>query len=86
MNIIVWGNTPYVISHIKRQKGKVERIRIIPSTITQEEHSKRVKLTKPVRVEPYQSQFIPIIAKEKPGETLLVNPQPQINHKFTILN
>ena len=25
-NIILWGNTPYVTSHIKRQKGKVERI------------------------------------------------------------
>ena len=54
-SIIVWGNTPYVISHIKREKGKVERVRMIPSTITQGEHSKRVNLTKPVRVEPYQS-------------------------------
>ncbi len=24
-NIIIWGNAPYVISHIKRQRGKVER-------------------------------------------------------------
>ena len=78
-NIIVWGDTPYVINHIKKQKGKVERVRIIPSTTTQEEHSKRVNLTKPVRVEPYQSHFIPIVVKEKPGETLLVNPQPQIS-------
>ena len=44
-NIIVWGDTPYVISHIKRQKEKVERIGIIPSTIKEEEHSKRANLT-----------------------------------------
>lgn len=78
-NIIVWGNTPYVISHIKRQKGKVERIRVIPPNLTPEDHSKRINLVKPVRLEPYQSQFIPIVVKEKPGETLLVHPQPQIS-------
>ncbi len=26
-NTMVWGNAPYVISHIKRQRGKVERVR-----------------------------------------------------------
>ncbi len=31
-NIIVWGNTLYVISHIKRQKGKVERVGATPLT------------------------------------------------------
>ncbi len=26
-NIIVWGNAPYVIRHIKRQGSKIERVR-----------------------------------------------------------
>ncbi len=34
-NIIVWGNTSYVISHIRRQRGKVERVRATPLNLNQ---------------------------------------------------
>ncbi len=78
-NIIVWGNTSYVISHIKRQRGKVERDRATPLTLNQSDQVKDIRLTKPIRKEPYQTQFLPIPVPKNPRETLLVHSQPKIN-------
>ncbi len=52
-NIMVWGNAPYVISHIKRQKGKVERVRDTPITLDQNDQLKGIRLTKSIRIERY---------------------------------
>ncbi len=59
-NIIVWGNTSYIISHIRRQRGKVERVRAAPLTLNQGDPVKCIRLTKSIRMEPYQTQFLPI--------------------------
>ncbi len=37
------------------------------------------RLTKSIRIEPYQIQFLPIPVPKNPGETLLVYSQPKIN-------
>ncbi len=78
-NIIVWGNTSYVISHIRRQRGKVERVRAAPLTLNQDDPVKGIRLTKSISMEPYQTQFLPIPVPKNPGETLLVHTQPKIN-------
>ncbi len=78
-NSKVWGNAPYVISHIKRQRGKVERVRTSPLTLDQNDQLRDIRRTKPIRREPYQTQFLHIPVPKKPGETLLVHSQPKIN-------
>ncbi len=77
-NIIVWGNSSYVISHIRRQRGKVERVRAIPLTLNQSDQVKDIRLTKYIRMEPYQTQFLPIPVPKNPEETLLVQAQSKI--------
>ncbi len=75
VNIIVWGNASYAVGHIRRQKGK--RIHSIPPPLTHHQSgdiTKRINLTKPIHVEPYQSQFVPVQVKENPNTTLLVHP------------
>ncbi len=52
-NIIVWGKSSYVISHIRRQRGKVERVRATPLTLNQSDQVKNIRLTKSIRMEPY---------------------------------
>ncbi len=71
-NLIVWGNASYVISHIRRQKDKVERVRAIPLTLNQSDQVKDIRLTKSIRMESYQTQFLPIPVSKNPGEILLV--------------
>ncbi len=78
-NIIVWENTSYVISHIMRQRGKVERVRATPLTLNQGDPVKGIRLTKSIRKEPYQTQFLPIPVPKNPGETLLFHSQPKEN-------
>ncbi len=78
-NIIVWGNALYVISHIERQRGKVERVRVTPLALNQSDQVKYIRLTKSIRIEPYQTQFLPIPVPKKPGEILLVHSQTKIN-------
>ncbi len=78
-NIMVWGNASYVISHIKRQRGEVERVRATPITLDQNDQLKDIRLTKSIRIEPYQTHFLSIPVKQKPGETLLVHSQSKIN-------
>ncbi len=78
-NIIVWKNAPCVISHIKRQISKVERVRATPLALDQKDQLKNIRFTKFLRIEPYQTQFLPIPVPKKPGETLLVHSQPKIN-------
>ncbi len=73
------GNAPYVISHIKRQKRKVERVRATPLALDQSDQLKDIRLSKSIRIELYQTQFLPIPVPKKPGETLLVHSQPKIN-------
>ncbi len=63
-NLIVWGNASYVISHIRRQKGKVERVRATPLNLNQIDQVKDIRLTKSIRMEPYQTQFLPIPVPE----------------------
>ncbi len=78
-NLIVWGNASYVISHIRRQRGKVERVRAIPLTLNQSDQVRHIRLTKSIRMEPYQTQFLPIPVPKNPGETLLVQAQPKMS-------
>ncbi len=78
-NTIVWRNTSYVINHIRRQRGKVERVRATPLALNHSDQVKDIRLTKSIRIEPYQTQFLPILVPENPGETLLVHSQPKIN-------
>ncbi len=70
-NIILWGNTSHVISHIKRQRGNVERVRATPLTLNQGDPIKGIRLTKSIRIEPYQTQFLPIPVPKNPRETCL---------------
>ncbi len=39
---------------------------------------KDIRLTKSIRIEPYQTQFLSIPVPQKPGETLLLHFQPKI--------
>jgi len=78
---MLWGNVPYIIHHIKKQRGKVERIKHVPLTAEPSIFSnKKMNLPSSVKVPPYQSQFIPFQLKEPPGTTLLVYPQPRVSH------
>lgn len=78
-NILYWGDAPYTINHVRRQKGRVERVQAIPHPLDQVDTTRNINLTKEIRIEPYQSQFIPIHVKENPGKILLVHPQPRMN-------
>ncbi len=73
------GNAPNVISHIKRQRSKVERVRATPLALDQNGQLKDIRVTKSIRIEPYQKQFLPIPVPKKPGETLRVHSQPKIH-------
>ncbi len=78
-NLIVWGNASYVISHIRKQRDKVERVRATPLTLNQSDQVKYIRLTKSIRMEPYQTRSLSIPVPKNPGETLLVQVQPKIS-------
>ncbi len=67
-NTIVWGNTSYVIKHITRQRGKVERVRATPLPLKQGDPVKGIRLTKSIGMEPNQTQFLPIPVPKNPGD------------------
>ncbi len=75
-NTVKWGKTTYLVNHIKRQKGKVERVREVPILPTTPSQTDQIRLTHTIKLDPYRAQFLPISVKEDPGETLLVQPQP----------
>ncbi len=79
-DIIIWGDATYVVGHVKRQKGKVEKIQHISLPVIRDDVNKNVNLTKPISLEPYHSQFIPIQVNEKPNTTLLIHSQPHVSH------
>ncbi len=43
----------------RRQRGKVERVRATPLTLNESDQVKDIRLTKAIRMEPYQTQFYP---------------------------
>ncbi len=75
----VWGNTSYVISHIKRQRSKVKRVRATPLALDQSDQVKDIRPIKSIKIELYQIQFLPIPVPKNPGETLLVQAQPKMS-------
>ena len=86
-NTVEWGNTTYLVNHIKRQRGKVERIRVMPPPLTNQQQPDQIRLRHNIKLNPYQAKFFPISVNEDPGETPLVRPQPHLtpnHHSFIV--
>ncbi len=81
---ITWGNATYVVGHIKRQRSKVERIQSIPSSPihgnSNRSSNMNINLIKPVVMEPYSSNFVPLQVKGTPNDTILVHPHLSVCH------
>lgn len=86
-NTVEWGGTTYLVNHIKRQRGKVERIRVMPPPLSNQQQLDQIRLRHSIKLDPYQAKFCPISVNENPGETLLVRPQPRLtpnHHPFIV--
>ncbi len=68
-----------MLSVTSGDKGKEERVRATPLTLNQSDQVKDIRLTKSIRMEPYQTQFLPILVSKNPGEILLVQGQPKMS-------
>ncbi len=80
-NVMLWGSALFIVHHVKRQKGKEERIQSAPLLAeTSTPSVKQINLPAPVKVPLYRSQFIPFQVNESPGTTLVVHSQPRISH------
>ncbi len=75
-NQIAWNNAAYVVGHIIRQRGEVERIQSIPSPPIHGNSNTNINLTNRIVMEPYRSNFVPIQVKETPNDTILFIPIP----------
>ncbi len=82
------GETPYTVNYIRRSKNTVSRVQSSPVEL-KDPHQKfsQITLNTPARLDPYQSQFVPVPVPEQPETTLLVYPQSQFsqsNHPFLV--
>ncbi len=78
---IIWGDTPYVVYHIHRRKNTVSRVQSCPVEL-ESPHQKfsQISLKASIQLDPYQTQFVPVVVPETPESTLLVYPQPRFCH------
>ncbi len=78
---MLWGNTSYVGNHIPRQRNRVERVKPDPPDLSEPTQSlAQIHLLQPVKLPPYETRFVPVTVKQKPGTTLVVYPQSRFNH------
>ncbi len=78
---IIWGETPYIVYHIRHRKNTVSQVQSYPVEL-QNPHQKfsQISLKAPVQLDTYQSQFVPVVVPETQESTLLVYPQPRFCH------
>ena len=69
--LIVWGGQEYPIYFI-RPKGRVDRVTVVPlpKVLTNQ-----LRVKQKYDMQPYQTLFIPVETREKPGTTLIVYPE-----------
>ncbi len=77
--ISYYGEILPMLSVTSGDRGKVERVRATLLTLNLSDEVKDIRLTKAIRLEPYQTQFLPIPVPKNPEKTLLVHSQPKIN-------
>ena len=79
-NRLVWGDTPYIMGHVKVGKRTVRRItEIPPEKKTAKNSSRSLTLPYDIKIEPFQSQLIKIKVSEEPGATLIISPNVRVN-------
>ena len=79
--VMMWGGAPYVVNYLQRQKNQVDRVQLDPSDLFRpEETFQNLNLTKPEKLAPYQTRFVPIKVKQDPGASLIVYPQSHFSH------
>lgn len=78
-DLIIWGGATYVVGHVKRQRGKVERIREVPPPQLHGDTDTKINLSKSIFIKPYQSNFVPVRVKGHPNDTVLVHPHSSVH-------
>ncbi|XP_076069574.1 uncharacterized protein LOC143041505 [Oratosquilla oratoria] len=78
---LCWGKVSYPFNTVKSQRGEVRQVRESPITLNgNPKHHLQVGLEAPVFLEPYQTRFITVPVREKPGTCLIVYPQASYSH------
>ncbi len=85
---MLWGDTHYVVNHIRRQKNKVQGVKSCPVEPGKTSPNyNQINLHSPIKLDPYHTQFVPIEVRETPHTNLLVYPQPrcsQSSHPYLV--
>ncbi len=77
----MWGNTPYVVYHIPKQKSRVSRIKLDPVTISKQSTTfSQIHLLHLEKLPPFQMRFVSVLVNQTSGTTLLVYQQPWFSH------
>ncbi len=80
--LLRWGNTPYVVNCVPRQRNKVERVKTEPVVLTELTHTpaySHINLRQ-IKLGPYQTEFVSVPIKEKTQTLLVVHPQSRTSH------
>ncbi len=79
--VLMWGNTPYVVNHIPKQKPRVSRVKFDPVEILKPSKTfSQIHLLHHEKLPPYQTRFVSVMVNQSPGTTLMLHPQPRFSH------
>ncbi len=76
--VLLWGNAPYVVDDIPKQKSGVSRdpVEIFKPSKT----FSQIHLLHQEKPPPYQTHFESVMVNQTPDTTLVVHPQPRFSH------
>ncbi len=79
--VLMWGNTPYVVNYIPKQKSRVSRVKLDPVEISKPSKTfSQIHLLHHEKLSLYQTRFVSVMVNQSPGTTLIVHPQPRFSH------
>ena len=77
--IFYWGHAPYVVKVARTGKHEVRKITHLEPPIAGPSSHQNLHVPFPVKLQPYQTQFVPLPIREEPGTTVIIYPQGKIN-------
>ncbi len=79
--LFVWGNTPYVVSLVRKHRRQVEKVKVtspLPHETDKEQKTLSVKTN--ITLPPYQNTLTFISVSEEPGTNIIVYPEAKVSH------
>ncbi len=78
---LVWADCTYVVSHVRRLREQVSRVRTcLTEPFSPVLSIPHVNLISSVKLGAHQTRFLDVTLKETPGTTLIIHPQPLTSH------